>query len=146
MNIKLQLTALLLLIAVGADGKQTTFIAGRVESNVNYDLLVKSFDVIEKETSKRSTTTPSKKKKDKNTKITVEYLKDIVKFLEEHRKSATPLEIALVHYSGKIAYKEQYSSYRYRTRVITFNESPGISIIARARSVDSVYKKLRKTP
>ena len=142
MNTRVQLTTLFLLLAAAAYGKQTTFITGRVESNVNYDLLVKSFNVIEKETSK----SPSNKKKKKNTKITVEYLKDIVKFLEEHRKSPVPLEIALVHYSGKQAYKEQFSSYRYRTRVITFNESPAINIITRAKSVDSIYKKLRTTP
>jgi hypothetical protein len=145
MKTKIQLIPLLLLTG-SLMGKQSTFIAGRGAHDINHDLLVKSFNLGERNFPKRvwekygSGPPPKITKK----KIDTVYTKDIVKFLKDNKKTVSVLDIALVHYAGRDSYKEKFSSYRYRSRVSTFNESDSINIIMRATLVDSVYNKLRR--
>ena len=119
-------TALMAVLS-NLSGKQTTFRAGPVITDINYNAL-----------SKAITESSDKKKKKK---VDTSKLEDISKYLKSTRRPTTPQEVTIVYLVGKEQYENIFAHYRLRIGMRNF-EREGYKTLLHADLINTKYKLL----
>ena len=119
--------AALMAVLSNLSGKQTTFRAGPVIADINYNAL-----------SKAITESSDKKKKKK---VDTSKLEDISKYLKSTRRPTTPREVTIVYLVGKEQYENIFAHYRLRIGMRNF-EREGYKTLLHADLINTKYKLL----
>ena len=119
--------AALMAVLSNLSGKQTTFRAGPVITDINYNAL-----------SKAITESSDKKKKKK---VDTSKLEDISKYLKSTRRPTTPREVTIVYLVGKEQYENIFVHYRLRIGMRNF-EREGYKTLLHADLINTKYKLL----
>ncbi len=119
-------TALMAVLS-NLSGKQTTFRAGPVITDINYNALSKAI------------AESSEKKKKK--KVDTSKLEDISKYLKSTRRPTTPQEVTIVYLVGKEQYENIFAHYRLRIGMRNF-EREGYKTLLHADLINTKYKLL----
>ena len=119
--------AALMAVLSNLSGKQTTFRAGPVITDINYNAL-----------SKAITESSDKKKKKK---VDTSKLEDISKYLKSTRRPTTPQEVTIVYLVGKEQYENIFAHYRLRIGMRNF-EREGYKTLLHADLINTKYKLL----
>ena len=119
--------AALMAVLSNLSGKQTTFRAGPVITDINYNALSKAI------------TESSEKKKKK--KVDTSKLEDISKYLKSTRRPTTPQEVTIVYLVGKEQYENIFAHYRLRIGMRNF-EREGYKTLLHADLINTKYKLL----
>ena len=119
--------AALMAVLFNLSGKQTTFRAGPVITDINYNAL-----------SKAITESSDKKKKKK---VDTSKLEDISKYLKSTRRPTTPQEVTIVYLVGKEQYENIFAHYRLRIGMRNF-EREGYKTLLHADLINTKYKLL----
>ena len=121
--------AALMAVLSNLSGKQTTFRAGPVITDINYDALSKAI------------AESSEKKKKKKKKVDTSKLEDISKYLKSTRRPTTPQEVTIVYLVGKEQYENIFAHYRLRIGMRNF-EREGYKTLLHADLINTKYKLL----
>ena len=119
--------AALMAVLSNLSGKQTTFRAGPVITDINYNALSKAI------------AESSEKKKKK--KVDTSKLEDISKYLKSTRRPTTPQEVTIVYLVGKEQYENIFAHYRLRIGMRNF-EREGYKTLLHADLINTKYKLL----
>ena len=117
----------LMAVLYNLSGKQTTFRAGPVTTDINYNVLSKAI------------TESSEKNRKK--KVDASKLEGISKYLKSTRRPTTPQEVTIVYLVGKEQYENIFAHYRLRIGMRNF-EKEGYKTLLHADLINTKYKLL----